>query len=98
MKEPAPLPFLERHGYLRRRLLEALRLLPFVGLLFLLLPLLWTTGSEDGAASTARGGIYVFVVWAALIAAAAGFARRINREDKLDAASPDLTRRKPDSQ
>lgn len=61
----APL-FLARAVYRRRRLRDAARLLPFVGVLLLLLPAL--------GQSTGRGTehvIYVFVVWALLIAAAA---------------------------
>ena len=61
----APL-FLARAVYRRRRLRDAARLLPFLGVLLLLLPAL---GREGGRGSEAA--IYVFAVWAVLILAAA---------------------------
>lgn len=61
----APL-FLARSVYRRRRLRDAARLLPFIGVLLLMLPAL---GREE--ADGARDAVYVFVVWALLIVAAA---------------------------
>lgn len=74
-RRPAPL-FLERRSYRRRRLADAARMLPVLGTLLLLLPLLWSPQTTP-AADTARGGIYVFAVWGGLILAALLIARRI---------------------
>ena len=51
--------FLERETYRRRRLADAARLVPALGLVLLLLSGLWTT--------TAGAMIYIFTVWAILI-------------------------------
>lgn len=58
--------FLARAVYRRRRLRDAARLLPLIGALLLMLPALGRVN-----AGGARDAIYVFVVWALLILAAA---------------------------
>lgn len=65
--------FLERRGYRLRRMMDAVRLLPFLGLGLWLVPLLWPRG--DGAAGEAvvSGSValrYVFGVWAGMTLAA----------------------------
>lgn len=61
----APL-FLARAVYRRRRLRDAARLLPLVGFFLLILPMLW-----QGRDGSGRDVVYIFVVWAGLIAVAA---------------------------
>lgn len=62
---------LERRRGRRRRLRDAARALPVFGTLLLLLgPLVWTRDAEGGV-PTVGVFLYVFGVWAALIAAAA---------------------------
>jgi hypothetical protein len=85
MKEPAPLPFQAPPGYRRRRLIDAIRLLPFVGLLLFFLPLLWAAG-VGSTALTSRGGIYIFLIWLVLIFAAAVSSRAVAREEARDDA------------
>lgn len=64
--------FLARALYRRRRLRDAARLLPVVGLFLLLLPLLWT---PDARVSLNSGDVlFFFGVWLLLIGLAAGFA------------------------
>ena len=76
-RPPAPL-FLERRTYRRRRLTDAAYLLPVLGLLLLLGPLLFAP--EPGSrTATASVTIYVFGVWAGLIVLAAVIARRLSR-------------------
>ncbi|MFD2739909.1 hypothetical protein ACFSUD_10040 [Sulfitobacter aestuarii] len=86
--------FLERRSYRRRRMLDALRFLPFLGLGLWMLPLLWPvaaplsppapglSGALDpeaaGALATSVTLKYVFGIWAALILAALGLKRRGN--------------------
>ncbi|MEO1556713.1 MAG: hypothetical protein AAFS01_09795 [Pseudomonadota bacterium] len=66
--------FLERRSYRRRRMMDALRLLPVLGVFMWMLPLFWPTPADGPAApetvalSTAL--TYVFLVWLALIASA----------------------------
>ena len=86
VKRPnAPL-FLPRPDYRLRRLVDAARLLPVFGGFLWLLPILWGPG-ETAARDTAPDGIYLFVIWAMLIAVAALLAPRLaNAAD--DGAKP----------
>ena len=60
-RPPEPI-FLGRRTYRKRRLEDAARFLPALGVILLLAPILWA------ASATTRGGlIYVFSVWAVLI-------------------------------
>jgi peptidoglycan/LPS O-acetylase OafA/YrhL len=72
--------FLARAVYRRRRLRDAARLLPVLGLLLLLLPGL---GRETG--SGARDAVYLFAIWAALILAAAVLAPRLSQNEGEEA-------------
>ncbi|CUH82645.1 hypothetical protein SAMN04488093_1219 [Tropicibacter naphthalenivorans] len=60
--------FVERQTYRRRRLVDAARALPVLGLMLWWVPLLWSLPEEPMPASTAL--IYIFLVWAGLVAAA----------------------------
>jgi len=79
--------FLERHTYRRRRVIDAVRLLPFLGFLLWMVPLLWSVEpSSDGAAPAASEALkYVFGVWTFLVVAGFLLWRRI--KDPVDAAS-----------
>ncbi|GAB4258830.1 MAG: hypothetical protein Kow0013_01010 [Pararhodobacter sp.] len=68
MKRPRPPLFLERDTYRRRRLMDGARVLPVLGLVLMLLPVLWTQGGRMGTAGEA---VYLFGLWLALIVAAA---------------------------
>ena len=59
--------FLNRHSYRRRRMRDASRLLPFVGLVLILLPLGWPAAPTGGGMKV---GAYLFAVWAGLVLAA----------------------------
>lgn len=67
--------FYERRTYRQRRMRDALRLLPVVGLFAWTLPLLWRAGEEAPRTSAALA--YVFGVWALLIVAGGLLARLI---------------------
>lgn len=64
--------FLARAPYRRRRLRDAARLLPVLGVFLFLLPLLWT--AEGRVSLNAGDVVYFFSVWLVLIALAAAFA------------------------
>ena len=75
MRPPASRPvFLARASYRQRRLRDAARVLPVVGAILFLLPILWPMGREGGQ-TTSAALIYIFVVWAGLIAVAALISR-----------------------
>lgn len=82
-KRPDPL-FLERGSYRQRRLLDAVRLLVFLGFALWMIPLLWP-GPEDGqGVPTSAALFYVFGVWLVLIGLAAYLASkaRLLTDDK----------------
>jgi hypothetical protein len=75
MKDRAIPLFLERRSYRQRRLMDAARLLPLLGILLWLVPLLWPQGGAGGmdagaapAASvpTSSAIIFIFGVWGLL--------------------------------
>ncbi|WP_103256013.1 hypothetical protein [Tabrizicola aquatica] len=72
MRRPRRPMFLARAPYRRRRLRDAARLLPVVGMLLLLLPLLWAPEAKVSLRSA--DVVYFFLVWGVLIAVAAVFA------------------------
>ena len=78
-KRQAPV-YLARKSYRQRRLRDAARMLPVLGLILWLLPL---AGSVSGTAAT---GVYIFGVWIVLILLAAMLARRISDETDDEAA------------
>jgi hypothetical protein len=57
-----PTTFLARETYRRRRIIDAIRVVPIVALLLFMLPML---GAAQMARSTALAGIYLFAVWLA---------------------------------
>lgn len=81
--------FLERQTYRARRLGDAARLLPLLGVFLFAVPILWPrgpgeeaarAGMEAAGAEAVRGSvatIYVFGVWALLIAAAFWLSRAL---------------------
>lgn len=65
--------FLARRSYRRRRLMDASRFLPALGLFLFLLPVVWEP-EGGGPPSTAEGVVYIFLVWFGLIVVALVFA------------------------
>jgi hypothetical protein len=65
-----PPVFLERQPYRRRRVIDAARMLPFIGLLLWLIPLLWREEGEVAVRSSSAI-LYLFGVWILLVAGAA---------------------------
>lgn len=76
MSAPGEPPFLERRSYRRRRLSDAARLLPVLGTVLFLLPVLWAAGPGG---TTARSGLYLFGSWFVLILIAAALSRPLTR-------------------
>ncbi|MEX0340213.1 MAG: hypothetical protein AB3N11_14380 [Arenibacterium sp.] len=85
--------FLERSSYRRRRLRDAARLLPILGVFLFFLPLLWPEQtSEAGGAPPAMSSAitYVFGAWAALILLAVVFGQIVKRTEG-DREAEDMT-------
>ncbi len=74
--------FVERQTYRRRRLRDAARVLPVLGVLLWSVPLLWGIGSTGAVASSAL--MYLFGVWAMLVLASALITIRLGRDDMPD--------------
>lgn len=92
MRQPRAPLFLARAVYRRRRMRDAARLLPLVGLFLMLLPALWSPGRGGGGAA-----VYVFSVWALLILGAVALAPGLARPDP-DSADPDSADPDPGNQ
>lgn len=82
-----------RRAYRRRRLADAVRIWPLVGMVLFLLPMLWR-GDEGPVLQTAYGGLYLFAVWSGLILGAFTLARRLGQgAPRPSAAAPSLPER-----
>ena len=90
----APPVFLERQGYRRRRLMDAAKLLPIFGAALFAVPLLWPdvpSGDDTEPVRLSGAMLYVFSVWAILIALAAlfGVAARLWGQSASSQPDPD---------
>jgi len=77
MSDRPPPIFLERRTYRRRRIIDAIRVLPLFGTALFMLPLLWPTAQGEEATGIPAVSmsdilVYVFGAWAVLIAAIVG--------------------------
>lgn len=79
MARRGPPVFLARAAYRRRRLSDAARVLPALGLGVVLLPSLWSVAPDSGGLA-ARTGL-LFALWIGLVAAAAALSRRLRPRD-----------------
>ncbi len=86
--------FLERATYRRRRMMDGARVLPVLGFVLILLPVLWT---HSGGMGTAGEAIYLFGLWLGLIIVAgllsrplrAALGREIPPQSNPDADPPE---------
>ncbi|MDA7427191.1 hypothetical protein PGB28_01880 [Primorskyibacter aestuariivivens] len=88
--------FVERQTYRKRRMQDAARFLPVIGLVLFLLPLFWPRGPEDGIAMSVAIE-YIFAVWIALVAGALVLSFLIKEEPALeDGGAPEPPRGRND--
>ncbi|MCX7565129.1 hypothetical protein OS189_02075 [Sulfitobacter sp. F26169L] len=80
--------FLERQSYRRRRMMDAVRILPLLcAVLWMIVPMMWPNGTEQSEPTSLSHAIgYVFIVWAVGIVATAGLWHRIRSRDDADEA------------
>ncbi len=85
--------FLERHSYRRRRIMDAVRMLPLLcTLLWLVLPTMWPNTAEEGAQTALSVAIwYLFVVWILAITASFALWRRVRHHDEADGPLEEAT-------
>lgn len=63
--------FLEKRSYRMRRLLDLAKVLPIIGFLLWMVPLMWSAPAEETATmGTGEALAYIFGVWAFLVLAA----------------------------
>lgn len=86
-EQPTPPIFLERSSYRRRRLWDVVRMLPFLGAVLWMVPLLWPLpdGDEVEGVATSSALLYLFAVWIFLTFVA----RLLWRGTSQAATSPD---------
>lgn len=80
-------PFLERNSYRRRRLMDAARLLPLIGMFLWVIPVLWASGT-DQAPATSFAIVYLFGVWAILILASVILSIRLRGDGAVKDGGP----------
>lgn len=85
MRPPRTPEFLARESFRLRRVMDAARLLPVVGFILVLLPLL-RHSPETEAPPTASEAVYLFAVWAGLIVIAYALSLWLRRA--LDPGKP----------
>jgi len=89
MSEDAPKPlFLERATYRKRRMGDAARLLPVLGIVLLALPMLWSSQAGDGILTTRVMG-YIFGVWIMLAVLGAALQAYLAPDDRKADSSKD---------
>ncbi len=76
-RAPKPPTFLQRASYRQRRLRDAAKLAPFLGMILWAIPLAWP--KDESVVSDAL--IYVFGVWVILIVLTAALASRIRADN-----------------
>ncbi|MCB1401104.1 MAG: hypothetical protein KDJ82_15350 [Rhodobacteraceae bacterium] len=81
--------FLARQSYRRRRMMDAARLLPVLGSVLFMMPVLWRP-AETPLADTGPGAVYLFAIWALLIGSAVVLARALApaMEDEDEGGGP----------
>lgn len=90
MRQIRPPLFVERQTYRRRRLMDAARVLPALGLFLWWVPLLWGQ-SQTETVATSSAVLYIFGVWVVLIVAAVLISSPL-RVDDGDRAEQDSRR------
>ncbi len=83
MKLPSRTEFLDRSSYRQRRFRDAARWLPIFASILMLLPLMWPRDTPDQS-QTSSGIIYLFGLWALLIALAFVLSRVLKFSEALD--------------
>lgn len=82
--------FVERQTYRRRRLQDAARFLPVLGIVLMMVPLLWSDGPGGVAMSSAV--IYLFLVWAGLVGAAMVLSLYLRDDREAEETAPEPSR------
>lgn len=82
MSAPKQTQRLERNLYRGRRLIDAVRLLPWLGLILFILPALFAPEAPEQASSTAFRLLYFIAAWLLMICLALIIAHSLKRQDR----------------
>lgn len=89
MSRPPRQPlFLQRASYRQRRVRDAAKLVPFLGVILWTIPLAWPKEGQDGHIG-ASSLIYIFGVWVVLIVLTVVLASRIKDDAPAAEDAPD---------
>lgn len=77
MRPPNRPLFVARESYRRSRIIDAIKLVPVLGALLFLVPVL---NVFSGSGTTISGGLYLFLSWFGLIGLSAYLARRVRQK------------------
>lgn len=88
--------FLERRSYRQRRIVDAARILPVVGLLLWFVPLVWPDADGAGAIKTSTATLYLFAIWVGLIVVGAFLAWKMAPSKETITQTPDPFERTSD--
>jgi len=96
--KPTPPIFLEPQTYRRRRLMDGARLLPALGVMLWMVPLLWPTDTSgvDELVSMSSAMKYIFLVWLGLIVVAGAIWLKARGATVDDADDPSTRQAGPD--
>jgi bacteriorhodopsin len=85
--------FLERQSYRRRRMMDAVRMLPLLcAVLWMLVPTMWSNSPTGEAQTTLSSAIwYLFMIWVLAITASFALWRRIRNGGDVPLSQADLT-------
>ncbi len=87
--------FLERRSYRRRRMMDAVRILPLLcALLWLIVPIMWPNGAQEGNQTDLSTALwYLFVTWVLAILATLALWRGVrNHQEAVDGAPSETHR------
>ena len=77
--------FVQRRIYRRRRMADAVRMLPVLGAILIAIPMFWQDAAQETRTTVVM--VYVFLVWVGLAGLAAVLARSLGPE-KTDDTDP----------
>ena len=81
-RQPQAPVFLQKASYRQRRLQDAAKLVPLLGVVLLIMPLAWQSDAA-GETDNASALLYIFGVWVVLIVLTAVLSRLLRSEPAL---------------
>jgi hypothetical protein len=80
--------FLERRSYTQRRIVDGARVLPILGLVLWMIPLIWPRSGAPDTMESSTSTLYIFAIWCILIVIGGFIAMRIGPINETPAPKP----------